>query len=179
MPSSSLGFHSSSVRSSGVTPTPVALRSSYLDPTFRIVPRCVAFGIFTASVSGVFVVQFLLKNEHSHPHRHDERFLWQSNLLLNIVIVYLSLQSASPLFHTLARFLDSLVVDAGLLCDFLAFFCIAVTCLVPVHMMIAAGDIPTVNAGYFVLLYLLLAAIALSQIALFVRLLHHVQRTVV
>lgn len=145
-------------------------------PPFRIVPLFVAPLLPLASVAALLLVQLVFKNDHAHPHTHDERALWQTNVLWNIVIVYLALQAVAPMLHHAAhRAFDSLVIDVGLVVDFVVLWTVAATCLVPIHMHVAAGDVPTVRVGYAVSLYALLALLFGINVGLFVRLVGHAE----
>ena len=108
------------------------------------------------SVCGVFVVQFSVKVDHAHPHTHDERLRWQSSILLNLVLTYFALQTVAPVLHISIRRARSLVLDVGLIVDFVALGCFALGCLVSVTMLASSDDIP-ISAEQLVAPYTLIA----------------------
>ena len=86
-----------------------------------------------------------------------------------MVIVYLSLQSISPILHLTARRCRSHVIDTGLWVDFVSLWSFAVSSLVPVHLYMASGDIPNVSVAVWVTLYTLLLSLLGLNVVLFVR----------
>lgn len=79
------------------------------------------------------VVQFTLKQEHSHPHAEDETFLWQSSIFFNVVLVYLSLEVLTPLFVWKGPRVHHLVYSA--------LWGASLACLLPIELSVASGDL--------------------------------------
>lgn len=142
---------------------------------FSVVPVAVAPVISFSAISALLIVQFLLKAEHSHPHTYEQRFVWQDNVLLNLVIVYLSVQSVMPLAHHFASRVHSLLLDIGLFVDVLSLWCGATFCLLPVHMHMASGDLPVVRTEYFLTFYLLHCFLFGVNVMLLARLVRRVE----
>ena len=169
--STSLGFIRSAPRSASSASLPVshATRNHHLFVIpLRLIPL---YPIL--SLSALLTVQLGLKNDHAHPHTHEERFLWQSNLLLNILIVYLAIQSCFPVIHIAAQVCESRVIDTGLWIDIISFWSFAVACLIPVHFYTASGDIPSASIVAWVAVYVLLFCLLSLNVVLFVRFVRH------
>lgn len=128
-----------------------------------------------ASLPLLVMVAVALRNDHSHPHRRDERFLWQTNLLFNLVIVYLALETASPLITRALSRLGSTVVDVGVQCDFIAAWSFATACLIPVEFYAASGDV-AVRRSYMLLLYAGLLLLLAVRVVVFVSLVRRIGR---
>lgn len=116
----------------------------------------------------LLVVALGLRVDHAHPHVHEERFLWQTNVFLNVVIVYLSLETAFPLVQHAVSRLGSRVVDVGLHCDYLTLWGAALACLLPVEFYAAAGDV-TVSRALLTVVYVGFAFLVAIRSRLFVR----------
>lgn len=99
------------------------------------------------------VVQFTLKQEHSHPHVEEESLLWQSSIFFNVVLVYLSLEVLTPLFVWKGPRVHHLVYSA--------LWGGSLACLLPIELFVASGDLvisrPAMSLLYagFILLALL------------------------
>ena len=114
-----------------------------------------------------FVVSFGLKNDHGHPHTHEERFLWQTNVFFNLMLVYFALETISPGVHHLTRKLGRRVFVLGLHCDYLALWTMALTCTLPVEFYADAGDV-TVDRAWMGVLYAGLALLLAVRIVAFI-----------
>ena len=162
MPATSLG-HIVTVRNSSAhsassltsTASSASSASSVSSHSTPPLPYPALASLSLLSVCGVFVVQFSVKVDHAHPHTHDERLRWQSSILLNLVLTYFALQAVAPVLHHVIRRARSLVLDVGIIVDFVALGCFAIGCLVPVTMHAATGDVP-ITAGQLVAPYALL-----------------------
>lgn len=174
MHATSLGFHVPAARA--VPPPLPTVVTTQRDERRTFVPWWCAFPLYPGvALAGLFVVQFGMKNDHAHPHTHEERFLWQTNVFLNIVIVYLALQSVAPIAHHYAHTrLRSHVLDVGLFCDAFALWSIALASLLPVHFYVAAGDVPRPSHAAFVALYTALAVLLVANVLLLLRLLRRI-----
>ena len=130
-----------------------------------VLPCAVAVPLTAVSVFGATFVGLALRTEHAHPHTHEERFLWQSNLYLNLILVYFSLEAASPLVHLAVGRLRSTVLDVGLFCDYVALWSVAVAMLLPIELYLDAGDLSLPRPRVVVLYAALGLAIALRSAA--------------
>ena len=169
--STSLGF----IRSAPWSASPASLPVSHATRNhhFFVIPLRLIPLYPILSLSALLTVQLGLKNAHAHPLTHEERFLWQSNLLLNILITYLAIQSCFPVIHIAARRCESRVIDTGLWVDIISFWSFAVACLIPVHIYTASGDIPSADVAAWVGVYVLLFCLLVLNVILFVRSVSH------
>lgn len=166
--STSLGFIRSAPQSASSASLPPPSHTAHKSRVPVIPPWLVPLYPLL-SLSALLTVQLGLKNDHAHPHTHEERFLWQSNLLLNILIVYLAIQSFFPVIHIASQRCESRVIDTGLWVDIISFWSFAVACLLPVHFYTASGDIPSASVAAWVGVYMLLFCILGLNVVLFVR----------
>ena len=85
-------------------------------------------------------VQFTLKGTHQHPHTHAERFAWQTNIYLNVVMTYFALEIAFPVVRFALAHVESIFVDVGLVCDYFAVWGVAAIMTLPIELSHHAGD---------------------------------------
>lgn len=111
-------------------------------------------------IPAIVLIFAVLRTEHTHPHTYEERYLWQTNLYLNLILFYLFLEVAFPLIRKVS---DSIVVEFGLHCDFFALWSAALTCLLPIELSISSGDV-TLNRPALVALYLTLCILLVLRI---------------
>lgn len=170
--STSLGFIRSAPQSASSASLPIPSHTTHRYRASVIPPWLVPLYPIL-SLPALLTVQLALKNDHAHPHTHEERFLWQSNLLLNILIVYLAIQSCFPVIHIAAQLCKSRVIDTGLWVDIISLWSFAVACLIPVHFYTASGDIPSASIVAWVAVYVLLFCLLGLNVVLFVRFVRH------
>lgn len=137
-------------------------------PPSTFTPRSIltAFVPLVALSEAVFVLT-VMRNQHSHPHSHEERFMWQTNLFLNLIAVYLSFEVASPfVLYLVVRFGGALY---GILCQYVyaCLWSFSMACTIPVLFYAASGDIH-VPRGSFPLLYIGLSILFVTRVWLFV-----------
>lgn len=100
--------------------------------------ECVASLPFFA---GAILVQTVVKNDHAHPHTHDERLLWQSNVYLNVVLVYAVFEAVFPIVRR--GVCGGTVFAVGLRCDYTALWAAAAIMMVPIELYDADADVVT------------------------------------
>lgn len=139
-----------------------------LSPVVAPLPWQLGVPIAALATFGLLLVQVSLKQTHAHPHVHAERFLWQTNVLLNIAIVYFALELVSPVVHVgFARF-RRIPIDLGVFCDYFVLWTLAVTAIVPVELYVGAGDVHVSRPG-MVGLYVTLGALLLLRTVAFLK----------
>ena len=100
--------------------------------------------------------------------RNDERHLWQTNVYMNVVLVYFTLELVFAPAQYLASHLGSLVVNVGLLCDYFVAWSIAASMMLPVEFYVAADEVD-VRRGDLILLYVFLGVALILRTVVFVR----------
>ena len=123
--------------------------------------------ISLVSIAECFLISFALKTNHEHPHTHEERFKWQTNVFLNIMIVYFALETASPCLHHVIHATRSRIFIVGLHCDYIVLWTSAFTCVLPIEFYLAAGDV-TLSRVPLVFLYLGFASILFVRVVAFI-----------
>lgn len=123
------------------------------------------------AIAECFVVSLGLKNDHGHPHTHEERFLWQTNVFFNIMLIYFALETISPCLHYATRRIGVRVIAIGLHCDYLVLWSVALACALPVEFYADAGDV-TVDRRWMGVLYAGFACILVVRIVAFIDQVH-------
>lgn len=111
---------------------------------------------------------------HGHPHTHEERFQWQTTVLLNILVIYLALETASPLALLVMSRMASLPLDIAIHCFYIATLFFSASLLIPVEFYEAAGDVH-LRRSHMTVLYAGLALVALIRVVSFARTLARVE----
>lgn len=137
-------------------------------PPRIITPR----GILIACVPIVSLLELVfvltvMRNKHSHPHSHDERFMWQTNLFLNLIVVYLSLEAASPLILHLAVRFGGALYGIVSQCVYACLLSFSIACTIPIQFYASSGDVH-VPRGSFPFLYIGLSILLVMRSWLFV-----------
>ena len=143
-------------------PVPPGGPSSVCTPR-AVVAACVPL----VALPELLLVLLGMRTDHSHPHAHDERFLWQTNLFLNLISAYLAFEVASPVVFVLFGKVGSVLLDVGLHCDYACLWSFALACTLPIEFYVASGDVD-VPRGYLVLLYVGLLLLLAMRTWLFV-----------